>query len=84
MTLATGFVFGLVPAFRGSAPNVERSSRPAPAVARADRQSRSSGALVVAEVAFSLILLVGAALLVRTFANLHALRPASTVEASWP
>lgn len=37
--------------------------------------SRFSAALVVAEVAFSLLLLVGAALMIRTFTNLQAVDP---------
>lgn len=73
-TLVTGLMFGLVPAFRGSAADVEIILKSASGTGR---QSLSrgwfSGALVIAEVAFSVILLVGAALMVRTFANLHAL-----------
>ena len=74
MTLATGMVFGLVPALRGSSPNVEAILKAGAAGATGRTPlGRASSALVVAEVAFSLVLLVGAALMVRTFANLHAL-----------
>ena len=74
MTLATGVLFGLVPALQASRPNVEwilKSARGS----GARPFSRFSSALVVAEVAFSLILLVGAALMMRTFANLKAIDP---------
>ncbi len=74
MTVVTGVVFGLVPALRASRPDVEwilKSARGAGALPF----SRFSAGLVVAEVAFSLILLVGAALMIRTFANLQAIEP---------
>jgi len=74
MTVLTVVLFGLVPAIRASRPNLEwilKSARGAGALP----YSRFSAALIVAEVAFSLILLVGAALMIRTFANLQALDP---------
>ena len=74
MTLATGALFGLVPAFQASRPNVEWILKSARGFG-ARPFSRFSSALVVAEVAFSLILLVGAALMMRTFANLKAIDP---------
>jgi predicted permease len=74
MTLATGVLFGLVPALQASRPNVEWILKSARGVG-ARPFSRFSSALVVAEVAFSLILLVGAALMMRTFANLKAIDP---------
>ena len=72
MTLATGVLFGLVPALQASRPNVEWILKSARGFG-ARPFSRFSSALVVAEVAFSLILLVGAALMMRTFANLKAI-----------
>jgi putative ABC transport system permease protein len=74
MTLITGVVFGLVPAMRGSRADLEwilKSARGAGAASH----GRVSAALIVAEVAFSLILLVGAALMIRTFLNLQAIDP---------
>ena len=69
-TVATVVLFGLAPAFRASA------ARPIDALrsARADageRRGRLSGSLVVAQVALSLVLVVGAILLVRTFVTLQ-------------
>ena len=74
MTFITGVVFGLVPALRGSRPDLEwilKSARGGGAAS----YGRVSAALIVAEVAFSLILLVGAALMIRTFLNLQAIDP---------
>jgi predicted permease len=76
MTLLTGMLFGLVPAIRGSAPNVDIILKSGPGHEPGSAaHGRLSSALVVAEVAFSLVLLAGAALMVRTFANLHSLDP---------
>lgn len=75
LTLVTGLLFGLVPAIRGSRPSLEQSLR-----GSADSGSRASygrvpGGLVVAEVAFSVILLIGATLMIRTLAKLEAINP---------
>ena len=74
LTLLTGFVFGFLPAIRGSRPDLDVILK---ATSGSGTQSygRFAGALIVAEVAFSLILLVGAALMLRTFANLESLQP---------
>jgi predicted permease len=81
MTLVTGVIFGLVPAFRGSSPNVDIILKSAAGGAPGrTAHGRLSGALVVAEVSFSLILLVGAALMARTFVNLHGLEPGFDAE----
>jgi predicted permease len=73
LTIATGFIFGLFPALRGSRPNLETTLR-----GGADSRGRGSygrvpGSLVVLEVAFAVILLVGAALMMRTLANLNSI-----------
>ncbi len=74
MTLATGRRVRPCagpPASRASVDWVLKSARGAGALPL----SRFSSVLVVAEVAFSLILLVGAALMIRTFGNLQAIDP---------
>ena len=72
LTVATGFIFGLVPALRGSRPNLETTLRGGNPRGRAS-DGRVPGSLVVLEVAFAVILLVGAALMMRTLANLNAI-----------
>jgi predicted permease len=74
MTVLTVVVFGLVPALRASRPNLEWILKSVRGVG-ALPDSRFSAVLVVAEVAFSLIVLVGAALMIRTFTNLQAIDP---------
>jgi putative ABC transport system permease protein len=75
MTVLTGLVFGLLPALRGSRPHLDLILKGTTGSGGSASYSRFAGALIVAEVAFSLILLVGAALMIRTLANLQALQP---------
>lgn len=73
MVVVTGILFGLVPALRGSRPNLERALRGGGRAAGRSSYGSVPGMLVVAEVAFALILLVGATLMARTLVNLHAI-----------
>ena len=76
LTLTTSMLFGLVPAIRGSRPNLEETLRGSGYGSMGKTSfGRMPGALVVAEVAFSLVLLVGAALMMRTLVRLQALDP---------
>jgi hypothetical protein len=76
VSVVTGLVFGLFPALRAtrvdlSATLKESSGRSGTAF----RHNKARGVLVVAEVALALVLLVGAALLVRTYVALRAVDP---------
>ena len=67
ISVASGVLFGIAPALRGSAtPLRDAIAGAGKATAGAPRQ-RSRSALVVAQIALSLVLLVGAGLLLRTF-----------------
>lgn len=76
ISLITGIAFGLVPALQSSKPalneGLKESSRGATGSLRR-HQMRSL--LVVSEVALSLVLLVGAGLMIRSFARLLAVDP---------
>ena len=71
LSLATGILFGLAPAWRSTrvdlTPALKESGRSSNAAAR----SWLSKSLIVAQVAVSLLLLVGAGLLLRTLFNLQ-------------
>ena len=77
VAVATAFLFGLVPALQASRPNLVETLRDAGArgtSAGRGRQRLRSG-LVVAEIALSVVLLVGAALLIRSFMGMQAVKP---------
>ena len=71
LALATGLIFGFVPAWRSSSPNlVSMLKEGGPAGSSRAREGMRS-ALVVAEVALSLLLLTGAGLLIKSLDELH-------------
>ncbi len=76
ISLATGFFFGLAPALQATNPRLNETLK------EGDRGGTSGPArhrvrdlLVIAEVALSLLLLVGAGLLIRSFVRLRAVDP---------
>jgi putative ABC transport system permease protein len=75
LAVVTGLVFGLVPALRTTAPRIEEALREDSGSSTGGRRRRLQGALVVAEVALALVLLVGAGLLVRSFIALNRVNP---------
>ena len=74
LALVTGVAFGLLPAWRASAPGIEEALREdAPGATGGRRRLQST--LVVCEVTLALVLLVGAGLLVRSFIRLSNVNP---------
>ena len=81
ISFATGIVFGLAPAFQATRIDLNSSLK---ASARgsntAGQRSRIGRALVVAEIGLALILLVGAGLLLKSFARLSQVQPGLQTE----
>jgi predicted permease len=80
VTFATGIVFGLAPALRGTRAGLVPALKGGVWLlsgggARTARWFRLGDALVIAQVALSMVVLVGAGLLVRTLGNLRELNP---------
>jgi putative ABC transport system permease protein len=75
VSLATGFLFGIVPALRASRPSLYSALATRGHGSSDPTRVRTRQVLVVAEVALALTLLVGAGLLLRSFANLRAIDP---------
>jgi macrolide transport system ATP-binding/permease protein len=80
VTLATGVLFGLAPALRSSRVDLTPSLKEsAPALLRSAAHTshgfRLGDALVSAQVALAIVVLIGAGLLIRTLSNLHSLNP---------
>jgi putative ABC transport system permease protein len=76
VSILTGLVFGLMPALQTAGPNQIVSLREGGrGSGTSKRQKNTSRVLVAAEVALSLVLLIGAGLLLRSFWNLLEVRP---------
>ena len=77
VAVLTAFVFGLAPALQAARPNLTNTLRDAggrgTSAGRGHQRLRSS--LVVGEIALSVILLVGAALLIRSFLGMQSVKP---------
>jgi len=72
----TGILFGLFPAFSASRTDLATSLKESGNRSGTGfRQGRARSVLVIGELSLALVLLVGAALLIRTFMALHAVNP---------
>jgi putative ABC transport system permease protein len=81
VSLVTGIIFGLAPALGLSRPNLNETLKEGGrAVGASSRQQRFRNGLVAAEIALALVLLVGAGLLVRSFAKLLDVNPGYATE----
>ena len=76
LALGTGILFGLFPALHSSNPDLASSIKEGGGRSGTGlRHNRARSVLVVSEVALALVLLVGSALLIRTFVGLGAVKP---------
>ena len=71
ISVVTGLVFGLTPAYHAVKGNLVAALREGGRSGEGGGRNRARHALVVAEVALSIVLLVGAALFARSFLNLQ-------------
>jgi len=80
-SLISGLAFGIVPALQASKEDVRDTLSDAGAkTTSSGRQQRFRNALVVLEIALSLVLLIGAGLLMRGFVNLSGTAPGLVAE----
>ena len=73
--MVTGIVFGLVPALRSARNDLTEPLRNSARGSDGPSRQHGRSALVVGEVALAVVLLLGAALLLRTFAAIHGADP---------
>jgi len=69
LSLATGVLFGVIPALQSSHPDLNSALKEGSGKSSSPRRSWLRGSLVIFEVAFSLVLLVGAGLMIKSFAR---------------
>src|SRR5882724_733406 len=74
VSMLTGVLFGLFPALHLSRSDVSATLKESGSRSTTGRHHYARSALVVSEMGLALVLLVGAALLIRTFVSLHAVR----------
>jgi putative ABC transport system permease protein len=79
ISLATGTLFGLVPAIQLSRPNLNEVLKEG-GQGSGSQRGRLRGVLMVSEVALAIVLLIGAGLLIRSFANLLRVNPGYRVD----
>ncbi|MBZ5538713.1 MAG: ABC transporter permease [Acidobacteriia bacterium] len=81
LSLLTGILFGLVPALQSSRPDLTESLKESGRGTTTGRQRQKfRNVLVVAEVALSLVLLIGSGLTIRSFYRLQQVNPGFTAQ----
>jgi putative ABC transport system permease protein len=80
ISVITGVLFGIFPALKSASENLSQDLDGGTRATDARGGSRTRSTLVIAQVALSLMLLVGAGLLIRSFARLTAVDPGFDTE----
>jgi putative ABC transport system permease protein len=75
VSLATGIIFGLVPAWQASHVDLNASLKSGPRTGAGEHKARLRNGLVIGEVALALVLLICAGLLIQTFSKLGHVQP---------
>jgi putative ABC transport system permease protein len=76
LTMLTALVFSILPGLRGQSSEAEQALRTEQRSSTADRTSQHGRrVLIVSEVAFALVLTVGAGLMIQSFARVRAVNP---------
>lgn len=75
LSISTGLLFGLVPAFQSTAQSAAQPLRSGTRGSMGKRQSRLQYTLVGTEIALAVVLLIGSGLLLRSFANVLEVDP---------
>jgi putative ABC transport system permease protein len=80
LSLLTGIIFGLIPALQTSRPELQSTLKEGGQSSAGIARRRLRSAIVVAEIALALVLLVGAGLMMKSLANLLKVSPGFQTE----
>ncbi|HEV8484556.1 MAG TPA: ABC transporter permease [Blastocatellia bacterium] len=83
LALLTGLLFGLAPALRASRVNFHEAMKEGTRSSASGSSRRLTNGFVIAQIALSLVLLVGAGLLLESFRNLQSVDPGFRAENVW-
>lgn len=76
VSVLTGLIFGLIPALQASRPNLNETLKDSRrSSSGGSGRERARSVLVISEIAFSLVLLIGAGLLIRSLLRLQSVDP---------
>ena len=79
ISLFSGLLFGLIPVLKFASPNLARALKEGGRLSSAGRdRHRARNALVVAEIALAVVLLIGSGLMMRTFQAMRDVQPGFT------
>src|SRR2546422_1424666 len=75
VSILSGILFGLAPAWQSSKPNINEPLKEGGRTSAGASRHRTRSALVVTEVALALVLLIGAGLMINSFLRLQRVKP---------
>ncbi|HST20728.1 MAG TPA: ABC transporter permease [Blastocatellia bacterium] len=80
LSILTAFVFGIVPALFASKPDLQEAIKETGQTVTSSSGLKFHNLLIVSEIAVTLVLLVGAGLMIRSFLHLHEVNPRFNTE----
>jgi len=80
LSISTAFIFGIVPALFASKTNLQEAIKDTAQTSTSSSGLKFHSLLIVSEIAVTLVLLVGAGLMIRSFLRLHEVNPGFNTE----